>query len=225
MRKKIKNKFLEDIRFGIEIEVEFPQVKDSYGLIEKNRLIRGWEMDFDGSLENGAEYRPKDKNHLYFNEDCIDQIKEIIGLIKAHKGNIRPTCGLHIHIDTKTFTREEIVNITKTFYNHQDKIYKDFKVIKSRESHNAKKLNKRMVASLTPSKITAIAKGRTAFKEDMFQDRDFGLNLYAMAIHGTIEFRFFNGTIQPRNIKSNIKWAIEFCLSNAKNGNEKRKRR
>jgi len=213
---------LDSIRFAVEIECEFPEVKDSYQLIEKNRLIRGWEMDFDGSLENGAEYRPKNKNKLYYNEDCIDQIKEIIGLIKAHKGHIRPTCGSHVHIDMKNFKNQEIINIVKAFYQHQDKIYKDFKVIKSRENCNAKKLNKRMVNSLTPAKITAIKRGRSAFKEDMFQDRDFGLNLYSLSVHNSLEFRIFNGTIQVRNIKSNVKWAIEFCLANAK-GNGKRR--
>jgi len=217
-------KNLDSIRFAVELECEFPEVKDSYQLIEKNRLIRGWEMDFDGSLENGAEYRPKNKNHLYYNEDCIDQIKEIIGLIKAHHGHIRPTCGCHVHIDMKKFTNQEIVNIVKAFYKHQDKIYKDFKIIKSRENYNAKKLNKRMVNVLTPSKVTAIKRGRTAFKEDSFQDRDFGLNLYSLSVHGTLEFRLFNGTIQVRNIKSNIKWCIEFCLANAK-GNGKKKRK
>jgi len=216
--------YLDTIRFAVEIEVEFPDTKDSYQLIEKNRVIRGWELDYDGSLDNGAEYRPLNKNKLYYNEDSIDQIKEIIGIIKAHKGHIRPTCGLHIHVDTKGFTREELVNITKAFFKHQDKIYKDLKVIKSREHDNAKKLKKKMVKQLTPSKITAIAKGRTAFKEDMFQDRDFGLNLYALAVHGTIEFRMFNGTIQIRNIKSHIKWAIEFCLNHAK-GDKRRKKR
>lgn len=216
-------KKLNNIRFGIEIEAEFPEAKDSYKLIEKNRVIKGWELDYDGSLDNGAEYRPKKKNHLYYNEDCIDQINEIIGLIRAHKGHVRPTCGLHVHIDTERFTNQEIVNIAKAFYKHQDKIYKHFKVIKSREKHNVKKFNKRMIKSLTTAKITTIRKGRIAFKEDAFQDRDFGLNLYSMAIHGSVEFRFFNGTIQPRNIKNNIKWCIEFCLQQAR-GSGKRKK-
>ena len=206
---------LDNIRFAVEIEVEFPEEKDSYKLIEKNRLIRGWELDYDGSLNNGSEYRPLNKNKLYFNEDCIDQVKEIIGLIKAHKGHIRPTCGSHVHVDMKKFSNKEIVNIVKAFYKHQNKIYKDFKIIKSREQNNAKKLSKRMIKTLTPRKIQTIKKGSTAFKEDMFQDRDFGLNLYSLPVHSSLEFRFFNGTIQPKNIRSNVKWCIEFCLHNA----------
>ena len=539
-----RKRLLNNIRFAVEIEVEFPEVKDSYKLIEKNRIIRGWELDYDASLDNGAEYRPKNRNHLYFNEDSLDQIKEIIGLIKAHKGHIRPTCftqgtqilmsdytqkditkvkkgdfvlaldilsgilksskvlktfkskrptitidenfsvtpdhpflykydqrwyktpknvfapieflnsvykiynsnyksrheedwyngwlagaldgdgwlinnykktykngigfgskdkellehfnlclkkrksrqlkikfrkdkkqyygtlqgkdiyyllfnlyknadnnpsesymrgylagfydtdggldnrnrivytnietklikrlkyyldflgyrafigqggkttasnqiyriitantvkfftecypvlkrkypkessifcqlreepiikskihqngsvvyniktdlgtyiangipvhncGLHVHIDTKKFTRKEIINIAKAFYKHQDYIYKEFKVLKSRERDNAKKLYKGMIETLNPRKVTLISRGDNAFKEDVFLDRDYGLNLYALNLHNTLEFRFFNGTIQARKIKHYIKWCLEFCINYAKN--------
>jgi hypothetical protein len=48
-------------------------------------------------LENGAEYRPKNSNHLHLNEESLTQIKEILALIKVHRGRIDKTCGLHIH--------------------------------------------------------------------------------------------------------------------------------
>ena len=98
---------LEKIRFGVEIEVEFPKEKDSWDLIQRNKVIAGWLMDYDGSLNNGAEYKPKDKNHLYYDDESMTQIKEIIALVKVHKGNIRPTCGLHIHVDMKDFNNKE----------------------------------------------------------------------------------------------------------------------
>jgi hypothetical protein len=211
------NRKLENIRFAIEIEVEFPQVKDSYDLIQKNRLIRGWELDFDGSLDNGAEYRPKDKNHLYFNEDCIDQIKEIIGLIKAHRGNIKPSCGFHCHIDTSKFKNEEIVNIVKAFYKNQDKIYKKFKVLKIREKSHTQKLDEELIKKLTPSYIEKVR------KNEFMHDRHYGLNLDALNLHNTIEFRFFNGTIQPRKIKKCVEWTINFCLKNAKKETSKKR--
>lgn len=65
MSRKIKRN-LKNVRFSIEMEVEFPDSKDSQKLINKHRLIRGWEIDYDGSLDNGAEYRPKDRNKLYW---------------------------------------------------------------------------------------------------------------------------------------------------------------
>jgi hypothetical protein len=105
------------------MEVEFPDTKDSQKLIDKHRIIRGWTIDTDGSLDNEAEYKTLDRNHLFWKEDCFDQIKEIIGLIKAHRGKIKDkTCGLHVHIDMKNFKNEEIVNIIKAFIYKQNKI-------------------------------------------------------------------------------------------------------
>ena len=58
---------LSNIRFGIEIEVEFPLVKDSYELIDKNRLIRGWEIDYDGCFDEQTMILT-DSGYKYFKD-------------------------------------------------------------------------------------------------------------------------------------------------------------
>ena len=212
-----KERTLENVRFGVEIEVEFPTVKDSMLLIQKHRIIKGWEMDSDGSLDNGAEYRPKNRNKLYFNEDCEDQIKEIIGLIKAHRGTIRPTCGLHIHIDTSKFTNKEIVQIIKKFIIKQDGLYRKFRVLKHRIETSAMKIPKSIKTKIN-SNIVDKLYDEDYFETnvDYFKHRHYGLNITSLNTHNTLEFRLFNGTIQVRNILNYIKWTIEFCIKDLK---------
>lgn len=205
---------LEKIRFGVEIEVEFPKEKDSWDLIQRNKVIAGWSMDYDGSLNNGAEYKPKDKNHLYYNDESMTQIKEIIALVKVHKGNIRPTCGLHIHVDMKQFNNKEIINIVKAFIRKQDDIIKKFKVLKFRLSEQ-QKIHKNIIKKLNVNTIRNIKKGKN-LTEDFFNDRYYLLNIQSLHEHKTLEFRLFNGTIQPSKIKKYIKWALEFCIRNSK---------
>ena len=208
---------IKKIRFGIEIEVEFPEAKDSYNLIEKHRIIPGWTIGYDGSLDNGAEYKPTDKNKLYFTEDSIDQIKEIIGLIKAHRGNIRPTCGLHIHIDMSKFKNKEIINIIKSFIRTQNYIYKDFNIVKSRIRETASKIPRKILKKLNTKIINKLLKKETVnHSEDYFMNRYYGLNLTSLSDHNTLEFRLFNGTIQVRRIRKYIKWCLKFCLENKK---------
>jgi hypothetical protein len=206
-----KKRTINNIRFGIEIEVEFPEVKNSCSLIEKHRIIKGWTIAHDGSLDNGAEYKPLDYNKLHFNTDAIDQIKEIIGIIKAHKGNIRPSCGLHIHIDMKKFTDREIAKIIRYFFDKQSSIYERFKVLKSRELDDAKKIPGDAIDILCPLLIRKY-KNEERIDNEYFLDRDFGLNIDSLKEHNSLEFRLFNGTIQVRKIRSYIKWCIEFCL-------------
>ena len=214
---------LQAVRFGIEIEVEFPETEESRELIEKHRLIRGWEIDDDGSLDNGAEYRPKNSNHLHYDKDSLDQIKEIIGLIKAHKGHIRPTCGLHLHINMKQFTEKEIISIIKSFAKQQNHLFRKFNVLKSRND-TAMKLPKIDVARLTPQIIKKIKQGALELGPEYFHERHFSLNLLSLKEHGTLEFRLFNGTIMIRKIQSYIKWAIQFCIENGKHEVKRRKR-
>ena len=211
----MKNRTLETVRFGIEIEVEFPTTKDSYKLIEKHRIIQGWWMTCDGTLENGAEYKPKDRNKLYYTSDCKDQIKEILGLIKAHKGTIKPTCGLHIHVDMSKFTNQEIINIIRAFIKHQNLLYRTFKTLKTRQRDTAAKIPKVIGELITEKIIQDTKEGTMVDKEDYFDSKYYGLNIQSLTDYGTIEFRFFNGSIQSRTILKNIKWAIEFCIKEA----------
>jgi len=206
---------LENIRFGIEIEVEFPEAEDSYSLISKHRIIPGWTIDDDGSLDNGAEYKPKNNNKLYFEKDCITQIKEILALIKVHKGHIKPSCGLHCHIDMSKFNNQEIVNIVKYFIFNQDKIIKDFVVLKSRLRRTTKKVPFHIYKKIKKSTIKDIKRDYYLGKEDYFNDRYYLLNLQSLNKHKTLEFRLSNGTIQIRKIRHYIRWCIEFCLKGA----------
>ena len=213
-----KARTFETLRFSVEIEVEFSDKKDSQKLIEKHRIIPGWALDYDGSLDNGAEYRPKDRTHLHWNEDSIDQIKEIIGLIKAHKGDIRSTCGLHVHVDMKDFTYREIANIIKAYIKDQNKICKEFKMLKQRLDY-AQKIPKSVIRYLTESNIRKVKEGQLEYGEGGCQyltERHYSLNVDALHKHGTLEFRLFNGSIQIRRIKAYIKWCLNFCLNNAK---------
>lgn len=212
----MNDKKLTNIRFGIEIEAEFPTKEDSWKLIKRNKIIQGWELDMDGSLNNGAEYKPKDKNKLYFNKETYTQIKEVIALIKVHKGHVRPTCGLHIHVDMSKFTNEEIKNIIEAFILKQFKIIKKFKVCKARLEETAEKIPKDTLKILNKENIEKVRNNKVFPEGDYFQNRHFLLNLQALEEHGTLEFRLFNGTIVPDKIRRYIKWSIKFCLDNAK---------
>jgi hypothetical protein len=212
-----KERKLDTIRIGVEIECEFPNKVDSEKLIEKHRIIPGWEISGDGSLDNGAEYKMKDKKKLYFNKDGIEQLKEILGLLKAHKAIVTQRCGFHCHIDMSMFSDQEIVNMVYAFIKEQNTIYRKFKVLRHREKAHCNKIPKR-------TKITADMIHRIRAKEDIgnqcengyLEDRDWGLNCDALDRHGSIEWRLYNGSIQINTIKRNIKFALEFCIKHAK---------
>jgi len=210
---------ISKLRFAIELEVEFPETKDSEALIGRHRVLNGWEIDYDGSLENGAEYRPKNKNKLYYNEESLLQIKEILALIRVHGGKISRRCGLHIHIDCTKFTNKQILEIIKEFIIKQKYIVKRFNIDKERLEETCKLLPRDNLQKLT---VTDIRKFR--------KESDWSFNCYSYldekyyslnASHlrkedyGTLEFRLFDATTSYRKIKEQIHWVIGFvrdCL-------------
>lgn len=150
-------------------------------------------------------------------DDCFDQIKEIIGLVKAHRGNIKATtCGLHVHVDAKQFTNKEIVNIIRAFIKQQSKIYRQFHIVPSREDY-AQRIPKEVIDQLDVKRIQKLRRKREAeYDNTYFSDRHFGLNALSLNKHGTLEFRVFNGSLKINKIKQAVKFSIQFCLKNAK---------
>lgn len=204
-----------NIRFSIEIEVEFPIREQSEQLISEKRLIPGWEIDFDASLTNGAEYRPTLKNKLFLNKNSLDQIAEILGLIKAHRGKVNSHCGFHVHVDMKKFKVKEVIHIVKNFIKKQNSLVKKFKVKRNRLTTYCEKINKIVLRELNLKSLKYL-NNYSKNVNDYFTNRHYLLNLTSLERHHTLEFRLFNGTLNLKTIEKYVKFCILFCINNRK---------
>lgn len=213
--KEVKLVDIIKIRFAPEIEVEFPHSKDSQKLIDRHRVLDGWTITYDGSLENGAEYKPKDKNHLYYNEESLIQIKEILALIRVHRGRISRRCGLHIHIDCKGLSDEIVLRIIKEFIHKQRYIVKRFNIDKGRLEETCKLLPFENLNKLTKKHISDYRKDN---QSDWFSgysyldEKYYSLNASHLrkGDYGTLEFRLFDATTSFKKIKDQILFALNF---------------
>jgi len=210
---------ISKIRFSPEFEVYY-----NYKNYRKAKRLRtfnipGWEMGYDYSVtadedscdswgndrdHPGAEYRPKRGNKLYFDNRSLDEIKLLFDNIKLNGGHINKNCGLHIHIDATKFTVWKIRKIIKKFYLRQNRILKKYKPWWTRQEFCGK-IHKKF---LTLKKKTDFY-GRNK-NSDIFTLKYFALNLGNLNTYGTLEFRFFNGTLRFNEFKSKLKWLLEF---------------
>jgi hypothetical protein len=213
---KIKLVKIEKIRFAIEIEVEFPHSKDSQKLIDRHSVLNSWEIDYDGSLSNGAEYRPKRSNHLYYNEESLTQIKEILALIKVHRGKVDKGCGLHIHINAKNFTDKQIVTIIKEFIAKQRYIIKRFEVHPDRLNSTCSLLPRENLHKLTEKQIHNFRRQTQEWSysgyNGLLENKYLALNICHLrqGDYGTLEFRIFDGTLSYRKLKEQIYFTLSF---------------
>jgi hypothetical protein len=213
--KEIKLIDITKIRYSPEFEFEMPSGKISEKLIERGRTLQGWELKNDGSLNSGIEISPENNNHLFYNEDSLMQIKEILALVRVYRGKSLPTCGLHLHVDMKKFSDKQVLSVIKEWVHRQKYIAKRFGVSKIRLEETCKLLPKSELHKLTEKEIHAVRNNlRTSFKGYGYLDEKY----YSLAaIHlpkndyGTLEFRCFESTTNFKEIKSIIYFVLTFC--------------
>jgi len=212
--KKIKLIKIESIRFSPEIEVELPAKQDADKLIDRGRTLKGWELKYDGSLNNGIEISPENRNHLYYNEDSLMQIKEVLALVRVYRGKAKDTCGLHIHINVKNLSDKQILNIITEFIHRQKFLAKKFKVSKERLENTCKLIPKSELHHLTEKQIHEYRNQENYnFRNfNYLDDKYHSLNANHMSKgdYGTLEFRLFGGTLNFREIKERIYWTLNF---------------
>lgn len=212
--KQIKLVDITKIRFSPEFEFEMPSHKVADKLIERGRTLKGWELKQDGSLDHGLEVSPENSNHLYYNEDSLMQIKEVLALVRVYRGKALSTCGLHIHVNVKNLSDAQILTIIKEWVHRQKYIIKRFGTSKERLENTCKLLPKSNLNKLTEKEIRAVRNNiRTSFSMyDYLDDKYYSLNAnhISKSDYGTLEFRCFESTTNFKEIKSIIYFVLTF---------------
>lgn len=213
-KEEIKLIDIKKIRFSPEFEFELPAKTDADKLIERGRTLKGWEIKSDGSLQNGIELSPENSNHLFYNEDSLMQIKEVLALVRVYRGKALPSCGLHIHVNVRNLTDKQILTIILEWIHRQKFIAKRFKVSKERLAETCKLLPKSELHKLTEKEIHSFRDNlRTSFRSYSYLDEKYySLNVSHLPKNDyqTIEFRLFGGSVNYREIKEVIYFVLNF---------------
>lgn len=212
--KEIKLIDIKKIRFAPELEVELPEKTDAEKLIERGKTLKGWELKSDGSLQNGIELSPENSNHLYYNEDSLLQIKEVLALLRVYRVKAKPSCGLHIHINVKNLSDKQILTIIKEWIHKQRYVAKRFHVSKERLEETCKLLPKSELHKLTEKAIHQFRNNDnySFHSYGYIDEKYYSLNISHLPKndYGTIEFRLFGGSVNFREIKEAIFFTLNF---------------
>jgi len=212
-KEEIKLIDITKIRFSPEFEFELPAKTDADKLIERGKTLKGWTLKSDGSLQNGIELSPENSNHLFYNDDSLMQIKEVLALVRVYKGRALPSCGLHIHVNVKNLSDKQVLTIIKEFIHKQKFIIKRFKVSKIRLTETCKllpksdyKLTEKVIHQYRNKEGYSFS-GYSSLDEKY---RSLNISHLPKNDYQSLEFRCFESTVNFKEIKSIIYFVLTF---------------
>jgi len=211
-------------RFGIEIEtVGLSRTGIAAAILsvtggtlygESVRLPDGrtWTVVPDGSLSghlNGEIVSP------ICTYDDLETVQAIVRAVRDAGARVDESCGIHVHIDGSRFTAKTLLNLVNTVCKYEKLIEAALKVSDRRLTSYTKSMNSSFLARLDSVDVSSLSGlsnawyGHTGGGSRYDQTRYHGLNLNSFFYRGTVEFRYFNGTLHAGEVKS----YIQFCLA------------
>jgi len=229
---------LKNIRFGVEIEtvkrtrrqvaegiksvvggeiihVGTPNCYDPYHVVADDGRV--WKVMADASLRDTPKRLQAEIVSPILTYEDIPMFQRIVRVTRSNvKARISNQCGIHIHVDASVFTPKSLGNLIKIVNKQEDLIVEALGVNHSRLVRYAKKVKQELVANIvrrrpqTIEHLNRLWYGYNNHNPSHYDStRYHGLNLHNVWFRGTVEFRYFEGTLHAGKIKS----YIQFCLA------------
>jgi len=169
---------------------------------------RKWKVVADGSLTRvDTKYRAKVVSPILVYED-IPQLQEVVRAVWNAGGRVNNQCAVHVHLDASIFDTKALVNLAKIVNKQEDLIVKALDVNPQRLERFTKKASEEFIRKIekrkpkTKDELNKLWYGyqnHSPVHHDHTRYR--GLNLHNVWYRGTIEIRYFNGTLHAGRIK------------------------
>lgn len=200
---------------GMEIETVNLSPDELKNKVKSNKELNdkfynyALNIDYDGSLSNGAEIRCKPAN----GDELFNQIDFMCDYLKSVGCATNKRCGLHIHIDARDLNDNDLKKIYMTYSVFQKQLFKV--VNKYRQNNNyCEKLYEDRLINLMNNNIYNVIYGvnnnRIKLNNSTIYDRHSHerykfINATTFKCLGTIEIRLLEGTLNSEKIKNWIK--------------------
>ena len=182
---------------------------------EQDRI---WRVCTDSSIDQVNHHRGNEiVSPILTYPDDIEILKTVIRKVKATNAIVNRSCSIHIHISGDTHTAKSINNLAKMIHKNEDLIFQALNVNPSRRAQWTRPIETDFIDKIvkdrppTKEKINEAWFGRYNSNPQHYnRQRYHGLNLSNLwQSINTIEFRYFNGSM---NCKKIIPW-IQLCLA------------
>lgn len=219
---------MKTLRFGIEIETVAVSrerlARAIHGVvggtvIDEHRSWRvadargrSWKVVPDGSLD--GELSGEIVSPVLGYED-IEELQRVVRAVRAAGAKADPSTGIHIHIDGSRFDAKSVTNLVKLVHKQERLLEHALGVSEARLHRYCRPIDARFIERLEarrPRTLQEVSDAWYGFRntspQRYDQSRYHGLNLNSLFFRGTIELRYFNGTLHAGEVKAYVQLAL-----------------
>jgi hypothetical protein len=218
----MNNDAMKTLRFGIEIEtVGLSRERlaraiqaaaggnvapEGRGWRVTDAKSRTWRIVPDGSL-SGGENSGEIVSPILTYED-IEDLQGIIRAVRTAGARSDSSTGIHIHVDGSRFE-------VKTIHKQERLIEHALGISEHRLGRYCRPIEPAFIQRLearrprTMQQVSEAWYGRANVRADRYDSsRYHGLNLNSLFFRGTVEFRYFNGTLHAGEVKAYVQLVL-----------------
>lgn len=195
----------------------------------------GWTVKRDGSVQRGGELvsPPLD----FTNEEQRGQVTRAVAALQSTGAKPDPSAGIHVHVEAKhedgtPMTGRELAAVVRFTYKFEDAIYRiassGWRTLRNGARTYAQPIPEATAKAIMEVKTTdelqrvwdgTTANGRHRLPSGFraAQDRYTATNLRSFFQRGTIEFRYFNSSVNPDRVQAYIALCVAI-VDDARNG-------
>ncbi len=185
---------------------------------------RSWQVVPDGSLSSG--HRSGEIVSPILTYADLDLLQQVVRAVREAGARVDSSTGIHIHVGAEGFSAKQVASLVKMVHKQERLIEHALGVAQHRLTRYCRPIEPSFLARLEESRPRTLAQvstawyGRTGALPNRYdQSRYHGLNLNSLFFRGTIEFRYFNGTLHAGEIKAYVQFVLALAARgiNARN--------
>jgi len=225
---------MKTLRFGIEIETvgqtrakvaraiqrvvggeafHFGGAYDAWHVTDSRG--RTWKVVRDASLSGPGSRKAEVVSPILRYED-MDELQEVVRAVRRAGAKVDSSTGIHIHVDAAPFDAKKLANLVKIINKQEALIERALGIADSRKARWCKSVCQDFLQKIEREKPKTLEALNEAWygrynphPQHYHGSRYHGLNLHNVWFRGTVEFRWFNGTLHAGKVKA----YIQFCLA------------
>ena len=216
---------MKTLRFGIEIET-VGQTREVVaraihsvlgGHLRGDAVLapdgRTWRVVHDGSLSGGTRSGEIVSPILTYAD--LETLQEIVRAVYKAGCRADASTGIHIHVDGASLDARAATNLVKMINKQERILERALGVTPARLGRFCRPIDPAFMARLEAARPRTLADvSRAWYGHDNArptrydQSRYHGLNLNSLFFRGTVEFRYFNGTLHAGKVKAYIQLVL-----------------